>query len=230
MTDERLYRDPPREAIPTPDNVGPQYEPPGRSMLGAEQREWLVDTITNSEATWTVWADEVLTVPFRIGSAPLALYPVQGGWDGYTRERQRTEEAIAAVDIDNYVTLTGDMHCYVAAYYQDAYPGRVAGGEGVAQGERVGVEFVTPAMTSINVAEAFHLTRARRRSTRSVGPNGTTPTPSRRSGMRRMSQWSETRILTDTVAIGYARPYQRKWRARAGTFRRSPAEKGYSER
>ena len=163
MTDERLFRDPPREAIPTPDNVGPQYEPPGRSMLGAEQREWLIGEIQSSEAVWTVWADEVLTVPFRLGSGPLSLYPVQGGWDGYTRERQRIEEAIARADVDNYMTITGDMHCYVAAYHQSAYPGRVSGGEGVAQGERIGVEFMTPAMTSINVAEALHLTRGLRK-------------------------------------------------------------------
>ncbi|WP_254764248.1 alkaline phosphatase D family protein [Natrinema marinum] len=163
MTDERLFRDPPREAIPTPDNVGPHREPPGRTMLGEEQREWLVDTITGSDATWTVWADEVLTVPLRVGSGPLSLYPVQGGWDGYTRERMRITEAIAAADVENFVTLTGDMHCYVAAYSQTSYPGRVTGGEGVAQGDRIGVEFMTPAVTSLNVAEALHLTRGRRR-------------------------------------------------------------------
>ncbi|MDS0294171.1 alkaline phosphatase D family protein [Halogeometricum luteum] len=162
MTDERLYRDPPREAIPTPDNVGPQYEPPGRTMLGEEQREWLIDAVTGSASTWTVWADEVLTVPFRLGSGPLSVFPVQGGWDGYTRERQRITEAIGAADVDNFVTLTGDMHCYVAAYQQTSYPGRVSGGEGVAQGERIGVEFMTPAITSVNVAEALHLTRGLR--------------------------------------------------------------------
>ena len=163
MTDERLFRDPPREAIPTPDNVGPHREPPGRTMLGADQRDWLIDTITDSEATWTVWADEVLTVPFRIGSGPLSLYPVQGGWDGYTRERMQITEAIAEANVDNFVTLTGDMHCYIAAYTQSSYPGRVTGGTGVAQGERIGVEFMTPAVTSLNVAEALHLTQGKRR-------------------------------------------------------------------
>jgi len=163
MTDERLFRDPPREAIPTPDNVGPQYEPIGRTMLGDAQREWLIDTVTRSGTTWTVWADEVLTVPLRLGSGPLSVFPVQGGWDGYTRERQEITEAVATADVENYVTLTGDMHCYVAAYQQTSYPGRVTGGEGVAQGERIGVEFMTPAITSINVAEALHLTRGWRR-------------------------------------------------------------------
>ena len=163
MTDERLFRDPPREAIPTVDNVGPHREPPGRSMLGDEQREWLLETVTDSDATWTVWADEVLTMPLRLGSGPLSLYPVQGGWDGYTRERQRIAEHIAQADVDNFVTVTGDMHCYIAGYQQTSYPGRVTGGEGVAQGERFGVEFMTPAITSINVAEALHLTRGKRK-------------------------------------------------------------------
>ncbi|MBV0922771.1 alkaline phosphatase D family protein [Halomicroarcula limicola] len=162
LTDERLFRDPPREAIPTPDNVGPHREPPGRTMLGEEQREWLVDTIVDSEAKWTVWADEVLTIPFRLGSGPLSVYPVQGGWDGYTRERLQVVEAIAAADVTNFVTLTGDMHCYIAGYQQTSYPGRVTGGEGVAQGERIGVEFMTPAVTSLNAAEALHLTRGLR--------------------------------------------------------------------
>jgi alkaline phosphatase D len=39
----------------------------------------------------------------------------------------------------------------------------VTGGEGVAQGERIGVEFMTPAVTSLNVAEALHLTRGWRK-------------------------------------------------------------------
>lgn len=159
MTDERLFRDPPREAIPTAENVGPHREPPGRTMLGDEQRDWLVDTITGAETTWTVWTDEVLTVPLRIGSGPLSVYPVQGGWDGYTRERMHITGSIAAADVDNFVTLTGDLHCYVAAYKQTSYPGRVEGGTGVAPGDRLGVEFMTPAITSLNVAEALHLTR-----------------------------------------------------------------------
>jgi len=163
LTDERLFRDAPREAIPTVDNVGPHREPPGRTMLGDDQREWLVDTITSSESTWTVWADEVLTIPFRLGSGPLSVYPVQGGWDGYTRERQRISEAIAAADVKNYVTITGDMHCYIAGYQQTSYPGRVSGGEGVAHGDRFGVEFMTPGLTSLNVAEALGLTKGHRK-------------------------------------------------------------------
>lgn len=127
-------------------------------MLGEQQREWLIETLTTDDSYWTVWADEVVTIPFRLGSGSLSVYPGQGGWDGYTRERQRISEAVAAADVDNYVTISGDMHCYIAGYKQASYPGRVTGGEGVAYGERIGVEFMTPATTSLNVAEALHLT------------------------------------------------------------------------
>lgn len=130
-------------------------------MLGEKQCKWLIEKITNSESLWTVWADEVLTVPFRLGSGLLSIYPVQGGWDGYTRERQHITDAIGASSVENFVSLSGDMHCYIAAYQQTSYPGRVGGGEGVAQGERIGVEFMTPAVTSLNIAEALGLTRGR---------------------------------------------------------------------
>ena len=61
------------------------------------------------------------------------------------------------------LTCQDYLNGYYPAYHQSAYPGRVSGGEGVAQGERIGVEFMTPAMTSINVAEALHLTRGLRK-------------------------------------------------------------------
>ncbi len=74
---------------------------------------------------------------------------------------------VAQEDVD-FVVHLGDF-----IYESDAgefrgpgsydYPGRVTGGEGVAQGERFGVEFMTPATTSVNVAEALHLTRGLRK-------------------------------------------------------------------
>jgi alkaline phosphatase D len=48
---------------------------------------------------------------------------VQGGWDGYTRERMRITEQVAEAGVENFVTLTGDMHSYVAAYQQTSYRG-----------------------------------------------------------------------------------------------------------
>ena len=154
LTDERLYRDPPREGLPTAANVRPDAEPAGRTMLGEDQLAWFTDEIRDSTARWTVWSDEVLTVPFRLGGGRASLYPVQGGWDGYTRERRYVTERIHESAPRNFVTLTGDMHCYIAGYKRTDYGGPVTG-RLFPPGERVGVEFMTPAVSSLNVAEAL---------------------------------------------------------------------------
>ena len=159
VTDERLFRSAPREDLLTERAVAPENEPPGRTMLGAEQREWFVEEVTSSEALWTIWCDEVLTVPFRVGAGRASLYPVPGSWDGYTRERHAVARALDRADVSNFVTLTGDMHCYIAGYkqteYRDAIGARLQGP--VSEADRLGVEFMTPAMTSITVAEGLRL-------------------------------------------------------------------------
>ncbi|WP_254824384.1 alkaline phosphatase D family protein [Haloglomus halophilum] len=157
MTDERLYRDPPRDVLPTATNCRPENEPPGRTMLGEDQLAWFLAQIRDSEARWTVWSDEVLTIPFRLGIGRASIFPVQGGWDGYTRERQYIKDKLREFSPRNFVTLTGDMHCYIAGYKKTEYGGPVT--ERLFDpGERVGVEFMTPAVSSLNVAEALGMT------------------------------------------------------------------------
>jgi len=162
LTDERLYRDGLRDdppfsahliaALPTP----PSAEDAGRTMLGKPQLSWFVESVRESTAEWTVWADEVLTMPFRVGVGPLSFYPAQVEWDGYGRERRYLLHQVAAADPTNFVTLTGDMHSYVAGFQEvaaDADPDAPTHVEADAT-ERVGVEFMTPAVTSANWAES----------------------------------------------------------------------------
>ena len=82
-----------------------------------------------------------------------------GSWDGYTRERREIGRALDRADVSNFVTLTGDMHCYIAGYkqteYRDAIGARLRGP--VREADRLGVEFMTPAMTSVTVAEGLGL-------------------------------------------------------------------------
>jgi len=158
MTDERLFRDGPREGLaPLRNAIRPEDEPPDRSMLGPSQRSWFLNRVAESEAQWTVWCDEVLTIPFKLGAGPLTLYPVQGGWDGYTRERKYVADELARMDVENIVTLTGDMHSYVAGYKQTEYGGPIDGS--APKETRIGVEFMTPALSSLNIAEAIGANR-----------------------------------------------------------------------
>jgi alkaline phosphatase D len=98
----------------------------------------------------------VLSAPLRFGVGPLTAYPKQDAWDGYAHERDRIV-AIADQSAENFVTLTGDMHTFLALRQGLRHPGpvgslldRLRGTEA----EPVGVELMTPAVSSVNLAEA----------------------------------------------------------------------------
>ena len=130
---------------------------PERTMLGAEQREWFLDEVSDSRSVWTVWGNEVLTLPLHVGAGPLSVYPKQDAWDGYGAERERIMYEVAYGDVRNFVTLTGDMHSYLAGYQRLEYPDPIRQlfvDPRTDRSRRVGVELMTPAITSVNVAEA----------------------------------------------------------------------------
>lgn len=131
---------------------------PEQTMLGEDQREWFVDEVVKSSGLWTAWANEVLTLPARVGIGPFALDPSDEAWDGYESEREEIMHRIKYADVENFLTLTGDMHSYLVGYQRLEYPSVVrhwlTNPDPVTeQSRRVGVELMTPAMTSINFAE-----------------------------------------------------------------------------
>jgi alkaline phosphatase D len=94
-----------------PDSLDPE-----RTMLGAEQKSWLYDTIGESTATWNVLAQQV---PFaRIDNDAFEDVESYGGkqmdkWDGYAVERDEIAQEIAAASKANGfnpVVITGDVH------------------------------------------------------------------------------------------------------------------------
>jgi alkaline phosphatase D len=130
LTDERLYRDGPpcgvaqRQRYATR-GCGREAEP-DRTMMGAEQREWLIGRLTASTRRWKLWGNETMLMPFRLpGWLARRLHPHDGPvpalddvyvsldqWDGYQWERSLLTEALAGVD--GLVVLTGDLHTFVA--------------------------------------------------------------------------------------------------------------------
>jgi alkaline phosphatase D len=177
VTDERLFRSPPPchdrpfpEWLPGP--VCPGRRDPERTMLGYRQRRWLIDRLGWAPTHWTAWANEVLSLPFDVGLGPASFTPLVDSWDGYAAERARLFDAMAGNDRSANVTLTGDLHSYIVGE-QRRRPASVprtppepratsgpraltqgAAGDGT-EGEVVGVEFMTPAVTSVNLAEAI---------------------------------------------------------------------------
>ncbi len=87
---------------------------PEQTMLGEEQRAWLLDGIAASTAIWDVLAQQVFMFGGNavVGADPPAV--VVDTWDGYAGERQAVLEAAGAA-VDNLVVITGDFHSAAVA-------------------------------------------------------------------------------------------------------------------
>jgi hypothetical protein len=113
-------------------------------------------------------ANEVLSLPFNAGVAPATFTPLVDSWDGYAAERARLFDAMAENGESTRLTLTGDLHSYIAGE-QRRPPGSVPRSPPIPRDDRdgaagdsgretarevIGFEFMTPAVTSVNLAEA----------------------------------------------------------------------------
>lgn len=98
------------------DGFCPDSLDPTRTLLGAEQKRWLLDGFDRTSARWNVLAQQV---PFaRIDNDPLKDVASYGGremdkWDGYAIERDEVATAFAgAARRDGFspIVITGDVH------------------------------------------------------------------------------------------------------------------------
>jgi alkaline phosphatase D len=153
VTDERLYRDgPPCGDI----DIGERYETtgcpaqfdPSRTMLGATQKAWFLDQVTQSPSTWKIWANEVMLAQYKFGPplAPELIYFDLDQWDGYPDERAEILATIQAAGVQNFVALSGDAHLFMAAYLKTDYNDLNAA--------PVGVELMVGAISSGNYLDA----------------------------------------------------------------------------
>ncbi|WP_205697887.1 alkaline phosphatase [Conexibacter sp. SYSU D00693] len=114
LLDTRQYRDDQacdREIVPCEGTADRS-----RTMLGAPQRRWLKDALSESRATWKVLANQV--VMMGLDSAPsLPLNPDQ--WDGYPGDRADVMGHVRAKDIRGVTAVTGDIHTFFAG---DVFP------------------------------------------------------------------------------------------------------------
>ena len=57
-------------------------------MLGAEQRDWLLEELATTTARWNVLANQTAFAPFDNDPDELRGFGAGDNWDGYVAERQ----------------------------------------------------------------------------------------------------------------------------------------------
>ncbi|MFC3962009.1 alkaline phosphatase D family protein [Nocardia jiangsuensis] len=82
---------------------------PERTMLGAGQREWLLDGLANSPARWQVLGNQVGMSRTDMDTGPEVALPTDP-WDGYLADRAAVLGAATRLGGRNMVVITGDRH------------------------------------------------------------------------------------------------------------------------
>jgi alkaline phosphatase D len=84
---------------------------PGRSLLGADQAQWLFEGLDRSQARWNLLPQQVMLA--RVDQTPGADVRVSmDQWPGYEAERRRLLEFLRTRRPANPVVLTGDIHSH----------------------------------------------------------------------------------------------------------------------
>lgn len=102
-----------------------------RTLLGTTQRDWLLNKLSSSTASYKILAQQVMIAPLTAFGVALNM----DQWDGYPYERTSILNHVLLNGIQNFVVLTGDIHTSWASEIR-------------LNATSTGVEFVTPSVTS----------------------------------------------------------------------------------
>jgi alkaline phosphatase D len=108
VLDTRQYRS--DQACDRPADIGApcaEVDDPARTLLGAEQEDWLGAALEDSGATWNVLAQQVVMSAVPLVPGTDALFNLDQ-WDGYPASRQRVVDLMRGAS--NPVVITGDIH------------------------------------------------------------------------------------------------------------------------
>lgn len=90
-----------------------QTTDPNATLLGPDQRNWLVNGLKTSSARWKLVGNQVMMMA-------LDIFPGNtmntDAWDGYAAERAYICDVIAQNNIKNVSFFTGDIHTYFAGH------------------------------------------------------------------------------------------------------------------
>jgi len=86
---------------------------PTRTATGEEQERWLLDSLSASQATWKVLAQQIFFSQRDFAAGDELSFSMDG-WDGYAGQRDRLLREFADLGV-NPVVLTGDVHANYAS-------------------------------------------------------------------------------------------------------------------
>ncbi|MDB5191552.1 MAG: phosphodiesterase/alkaline phosphatase [Segetibacter sp.] len=141
---------------------------PNRTLLGKEQKLWLLDKLASSTSQWKIIGNQVIFSEFNVkwaadfGPVAKEVAVLQRNlldyWEGYPLERDEVIKTITKNKIDNVVILSGSMHCALAMDValrpsKFSRKGEVANYDLKTGIGSVAVEFATPSISSDNFDE-----------------------------------------------------------------------------
>ena len=166
-------------------------------MRRPPQVDYFLQKITRSSRKWKLWGNEVTFMQFKVlntylqnfsevpGGGTIVPDPLTDGlyvtldqWDGFQAERDQIIAEIGARGVTNFVTLTGDIHTFIAGYIRQDFNDTASVPQNVPEAppppDAVGVELVCGSVTSANLTELATFGRGR------AGIPGEPGTPERR--------------------------------------------------
>jgi alkaline phosphatase D len=87
---------------------------PARGILGAAQRDWLLEGLGSAGTSWNVLANQVGFAPLDRDSSDTGRRFSVDGWDGYVADRQLVLNFLRQRQLANTVVITGDSHEHAA--------------------------------------------------------------------------------------------------------------------
>jgi alkaline phosphatase D len=132
---------------------------PAQTILGNQQKQWFLERLRNSKATWKIWGNTTATLDMRadpqnlpVGFGrrwPGAGYAGFGGGDHSSAYVERAEiyDFIRAQGITGFATIAGDRHSFWAGLAAKSLPPN--------RFDPVGIAFVTGSISAPGIVEAL---------------------------------------------------------------------------
>ena len=113
----------PPEFLPYGDGAtaNPAFDRSPGTCLGLSQREWFMDTLSTSSATWKLWGNALPLMPLRLNLSAIPVLDYEDSvisidaWAGYPSEMRLLMSHLRDENIPGVVSLSGDHHLHGAS-------------------------------------------------------------------------------------------------------------------